>query len=264
MVSYGDQSICRVDTKGKIVNINNQVIGRIENYDKLSKDFDVVNYKDYSQVFTDSIFLIFKNSADSLIQDYLNNVSIDMVKAESIVKEAYNGNPDCPEYVVLYATHLYLVVDSYAEKFGQVCSSDEHTLELFYDVYNFCDQHLYVEKYSDDIKKIRDLTYYLIGEYYTTHGDMDKAERILNSVNEEMFPYKSVLMGMVLSHNMHIEYESTGDVSSHWEKKVWEEINMLKRTLLSDRWANPHQKSIALTYIQGYTCGIYFGINEIN
>ena len=263
LVSYDEKSICRVDSKGNIVNINNQIIARIENYSKMIKDFDRVNYKDYSQI-SDLVFPIFKDSSDYLIRDYWNNAFNDSVKAESIVNEAYNSNPNYPEYVVLYATHLYLVFDAYAGKYGQLCDADEYTLELLYDIYNFCNQHLFVDQYGDTIKKIMDLTCYLIGEYYTTHGDMVKAERILNSVNEEMFPYKSVLMGMIISHNMNKEYESTGNLSAHWEEKVLEEINLLKKTLVSDYWSNPYQKSIALTYIQGYTCGIYFGISEIN
>ena len=263
LVSYKDRSLCHLDAEGRVININNQTIGLIGNYKNLPKDFDEVNYKDYNQIFIEAIKPVFKDSSDYYISNYWSSTSSDMTRAENLVKRAINENPNSPEYIVLYATHLFLIEDNYAGQFGRMRDTDDHTLKLLYDVFNFCNQHLSIAKYSSVMTKIRDLVYYLIGEYYATHDYMMEAERILNSVNVDMFPYKSVLMAMVISYNMDKEYERTGNISQHWEKPLREEINLLKRALLSPCWFNPYQKSIALTDIQGYTSGIYFNISEL-
>ncbi|MCR5523875.1 MAG: hypothetical protein K6F64_09620 [Clostridia bacterium] len=262
LVSYRERSIYRVDSDGRIIDIYNHVIGLINNYPKLPEGLNRTIYKEVDHVFIDYISPIFRNSSDELVLDYFQNLS-DINHAESIAKTAYFNKQDCPEYIVLYASHLFFVVDSEAGKYGRMCDTDDKTLKLLYDVYNFCNKNLNIEKYSSVINKIRELSYYLIGEYYATHDYMVEAEKILSSVNVDIFPYKSVLMAMVVSYGMSKEYERTGYVSPHWEGQVRDVVNLLKRSLLSNHWFNSKQKSIALTDLQGYLSGIYFNINEV-
>lgn len=262
LVSFRERGIYRVDSDGRIIDIYNHVIGLINNYSRLPENLDRAIYKEVDHVFIDYISPVFRDSSDELVLDYFHNLS-DINQAEAIAKSAYFNNQNCPEYILLYASHLFFVVDSEAGKHGRMCDTDENTLRLLYDVYSFCNKNLSVEKYSNEITKIRDLSYYLIGEYYATHDCMVEAEKILSAVNVDLFPYKSVLMAMVVSYGMSKEYERTGSVSTSWESQVQNVVDLLKRALLSNHWFNSKQKSIALTDLQGYLSGIYFNINEV-
>ena len=212
LVSFRGQNLYRVDQQGKIYNISNQVTGLIGNYSELPADINKSIYKDYNKIFWDAVLPVLNNSTDKAIIDYKNSIS-DLNRADSIARNAYNNSPENSEYIILFITHQFVLADALAGKYGRMSDAGEDVLRALNNIYMLCNKHLSIQKYNTVILKIRDLIYYLMGEYHVTHNHIIEAEQILNNVNVDLFPYKAVLMSIAIAQKMNDEYERTGNLS---------------------------------------------------
>ena len=263
LVSYKDRSLYRTDPDGRMIDVHGRVIGLIDSFRTLPADSGKMIYKESADILIYAVMPVLKGSDDEIVDSYFSCFGDDMDQAGRIAAKACFSNPDNPLYVVLYATHLCILADGAEGRECRMGDTTEKTLRRLSDAYNFISSHLNIPEYGSIMKTINDLIYYLIGEYYTCHNRMDEAERVLDNVQLDMFPYKAVLRGMIILSRMDQEYDRIGYYSDRWEREIREDIVLLKRALLSEHWFNEKQKSVVLTFIQIFTCGVYYNISEV-